>query len=144
MSKIVSAERHDEVMEKLDTLACQLHHLGNATKSIGKTILANGAQPESPAFWEQQCRDKEVALDATLRKLEELESQNSAVCNEILRLQQQCREKDATLTEALRKLQAAEAQVTEVVGKNSAYVDEILRQREAIAELNVRDRKSVV
>ena len=52
--------------------------------------------------------------------------------------EQQCREKDATLTETLRKLQASDEQITELAEKNAAYVEEILRQREEIAALNVQ------
>jgi len=101
MSKIVSAERHDEVMEKLDTLACQLHHLGNATKSIGKTILANSTQPESPAFWEAQCREKDATLTEVLRKLQAAEEG----------LAQTARLADKQIADLQSKLKAAETEV---------------------------------
>lgn len=69
MSKILSAERHDEVMEKLDTLTCQLHSLSNAVRK-----LQAGTSAKPASWWEQQCREKDATLTEVLRKLAALEA----------------------------------------------------------------------
>lgn len=74
MSKILSAERHDEVMEKLDTLSCQLHSISNAVRKL-QAAQSQVAQPAKPAsWWEQQCREKDATLTEALRKLAALEA----------------------------------------------------------------------
>lgn len=78
MSKILSAERHDEVMEKLDTISAQLHHLSNTSRAMGKVISATGTK-----FWEIQCREKDATLTEVLRKNAALETALEAAQDEI-------------------------------------------------------------
>lgn len=119
MSKQRDIRLHEETMEKLDTLSCQLHSLSNTVrKQSAKPVRG----PSITAAWVDECATWSV---------DELPKKFTSFW------EQQCREKDATLTETLRKLQASDEQITELAVKNAAYVEEILRQREEIATLNL-------
>lgn len=67
MSKARDIRLHEELMEKLDTLTCQLHSLSNAAHKM------QTAKPIS--WWEQQCREKDATLTETLRKLQAAEEE---------------------------------------------------------------------
>lgn len=70
MSKARDIRLHEEVMEKLDTLACQLHSMANALRKL---------QDHKPiSWWEAQCREKDKTLTETLRKLEASEAARGA------------------------------------------------------------------
>jgi alpha-beta hydrolase superfamily lysophospholipase len=121
MSKARDIRLHEETMEKLDTLSCQLHSLSNTVRKQSADKLVRG--PSITAAWVDEAAT--WTADEPVKKA-------------ISWWEQQCREKDATLTETLRKLQASDEQITELAEKNAAYVEEILRQREEIAALNVQ------
>jgi len=70
MSKARDIRLHEETMEKLDTLACQLHSLSNTVRKMQSPRLVMPA-----SFWEQQCREKDATLTETLRKLEAAQGQ---------------------------------------------------------------------
>jgi len=74
MSKARDIRLHEETMEKLDTLSCQLHSLSNTVRRMQDNKPAPVTIPvKASSFWEQQCREKDATLTETLRKLQAAE-----------------------------------------------------------------------
>lgn len=72
MSKARDIRLHEETMEKLDTLSCQLHSLSNTVRKPS-TAAPVTIPAKAASFWEQQCREKDATLTETLRKLQAAE-----------------------------------------------------------------------
>ena len=96
MSKSRDIRLHEETMEKLDTLACQLHSLSSMVRKQSAAKPVRG--PSITAGWVDEAAT--WTADEPPKKFTSF-------------WEQQCREKDATLTETLRKLQAAEETIVQ-------------------------------
>lgn len=75
MSKARDIRLHEELLGKLDIIFCQLQTLSGAVRLLGADkVKRDQPSQESANFWEMQCRQKDAALNETLKELDRKEA----------------------------------------------------------------------